>query len=87
MNNLEKYNKVFCDVMQDGQEKLASLKFKESEYWDSIGHMTLIAALEEEFDIMLETEDMMAGESAVWHLESVPDADAALLCSKTIRKA
>ena len=60
MNNLEKYNKVFCDVMQVGEEKLAGLKFKESEYWDSIGHMTLIAALEEEFDIMLETEDMMA---------------------------
>lgn len=60
MNNLEKYNKVFCDVMQVCEEKLANLKFKESEYWDSIGHMTLIAALEEEFDIMLETEDMMA---------------------------
>lgn len=60
MNNLEKYNKVFCDVMQVGEEKLANLKFKESDYWDSIGHMTLIAALEEEFDIMLETEDMMA---------------------------
>ena len=60
MNNLEKYNKVFCDVMQVGEEELANLKFKESEYWDSIGHMTLIAALEEEFDIMFETEDMMA---------------------------
>lgn len=34
-----------------------------------------------------ETEDMMAGEVAVWHLECLPDADAAKVCSETIRKA
>ena len=60
MSNLERYNKVFCEIMQVDKNQLASLKFKESEYWDSVGHMTLIAALEEEFDIMLEPEDMMA---------------------------
>ena len=60
MSNSEKYNKVFRNVMQVGDEQLADLKFKESEYWDSVGHMTLIAALEDEFDIMLETEDMMS---------------------------
>ena len=60
MSDLERYNKVFCNVMQVGEEKLVDLKFKESDYWDSVGHMTLIAALEDEFDIMLETEDMMS---------------------------
>lgn len=60
MNNIDRYNKVFCEVMQVGKEQLVELKFKESEYWDSVGHMTLMAALEEEFDIMLETEDMMS---------------------------
>lgn len=60
MNNIERYNKVFCEVMQVGEEELDGLRFKEYEYWDSVGHMTLIAALEEEFDIMLETEDMMS---------------------------
>lgn len=34
-----------------------------------------------------QTEDMMAGEVAVWHLECLPDADAAHVCSETIRKA
>ena len=34
-----------------------------------------------------EMEDMMAGEVAVWHLECLPDADAAKVCSETIRKA
>lgn len=60
MSNLERYNKVFCETMQVGEGQLEDLKFKESEYWDSVGHMTLIAALEEEFDIMLEIEDMMS---------------------------
>ena len=60
MSNLEKYNKVFCEIMQVDENQLAGLKFKESEYWDSVGHMTLIAALEDEFDIMLEPEDMMS---------------------------
>ncbi len=59
-SNLEKYNKVFCEVMQVNNDQLAGLQFKKSEYWDSVGHMTLIAALEDEFDIMLETEDMMS---------------------------
>lgn len=59
-SNLEKYNKVFREVMQVGDDQLAELKFKESEYWDSVGHMTLIAALEDKFDIMLEPEDMMS---------------------------
>lgn len=60
MSNLEKYNKVFCEIMQVDENQLMGLKFKESEYWDSVGHMTLIAALEDEFDIMLEPEDMMS---------------------------
>lgn len=60
MSNLERYNNVFCSVMQIDEGKLLGLKFKESEYWDSIGHMTLIAALEDEFDILLEPEDMMS---------------------------
>jgi len=34
-----------------------------------------------------ETEDMMAGEVNVWHLECLPDQEAAEICSKTIRKA
>ena len=34
-----------------------------------------------------ETEDMMAGEVAVWHLECLPDEAAARLCSDTIKKS
>ena len=59
MSNLDKYNKVFSEVMSVSSENLANLKFKESENWDSVGHMTLIAALEDAFDIFLEVDDMM----------------------------
>ena len=34
-----------------------------------------------------QTENLMAGEVAVWHLECLPDEAAARLCSETIRKA
>ena len=36
-----------------------NLKYNEVEEWDSIGHMTLIAALEEEYKISIETDDII----------------------------
>ena len=35
------------------------LEFNSIEEWDSIGHMGLIAALEEAFDISFETDDIV----------------------------
>jgi len=37
-----------------------SLAFARSEGWDSIAHMKLIAAIEEEFGIMMDTDDVLA---------------------------
>lgn len=59
MNNLEKYNKVFCDTLQISEDKLADLKYQDVELWDSVGHMTLMAELEDAFDIMMETDDIV----------------------------
>jgi acyl carrier protein len=36
-----------------------SLEFNSIEEWDSTAHMALVAALEENYDIMLETEDVL----------------------------
>lgn len=33
-----------------------------------------------------ETEDLMAGEVAVWHLECLPDEEAARICQEAVRK-
>lgn len=59
MTNLEKYNKVFCDSFELNESQLAGLKYQGIELWDSVGHMTLIANLEDAFDIMMETDDII----------------------------
>jgi len=60
MNNNEKYKKCFVDSLVV-KEKLINeeLKYNEIPEWDSIGHMTLIASLEETFNITLETDDII----------------------------
>ena len=39
---------------------LASIAYGETESWDSVAHMQLVAAIEESFGIMLETDDVIA---------------------------
>lgn len=59
MANLEKYNSVFVENLQITEDKLVGLKYQGVELWDSVGHMTLVAALEDAFDIMMETDDII----------------------------
>lgn len=59
MSNLEKYNGVFCETLQIEESQLNGLEYQGVELWDSVGHMTLMAALEDAFDIMLDTDDIV----------------------------
>ena len=59
MTNLEKYAQVFCEILELDVEKLTGLKYQSVELWDSVGHMSLVAALEDTFDIMLDTDDII----------------------------
>ena len=59
MTNLEKYNKVFTDTFAISEEQLSNLQYQGIEAWDSVGHMTLVSALEDAFDIMLDTDDVI----------------------------
>lgn len=59
MNHLEKYNQIFCEVFEIDPDRLSGLKYQDIELWDSVGHMSLIANLEESFDIMMETDDII----------------------------
>ncbi len=36
-----------------------SLRYAEIPQWDSVAHMALVAAIEEGFDIMIDTEDVI----------------------------
>ena len=59
MGNLEKYNEIFCENLQVTAEQLPELKYQGVELWDSVGHMTLMAALEDAFDLTLDTDDII----------------------------
>ncbi len=59
MTNLEKYNNAFMETFEITEDKLAGLKYQDIEAWDSVGHMTLVAALEDAFDIMMDTDDII----------------------------
>lgn len=59
MENLKKYNAAFSEILEIPTEKLTGLVYQGTELWDSVGHMTLIAALEDTFDIMMETDDII----------------------------
>ena len=59
MTNLEKYNQVMCDSLQVSEDQLSGLKYQDVKLWDSVGHMTLVAAIEDHFDISLDTDDII----------------------------
>ena len=60
MNNLIKYNDVFMEIFELKEEQLnESLIYNSIELGDSVGHMAMIAELEDAFDIMLETDDVI----------------------------
>ena len=60
MSNREKYDAAFMEVFEIGQDQLtSSLEYQSITAWDSVGHMALVAALEEVFDIMLEMDDII----------------------------
>lgn len=59
MNNLEKYNNAFIETFEIAEDQLEGLKYQDIEAWDSVGHMGLIAALEDAFDIMMDTDDII----------------------------
>lgn len=59
MTNSERYSKIFIEVFEVKEEELPQLRYQGIEAWDSVGHMNLIAALENEFEIMFDTDDVI----------------------------
>lgn len=59
MTNMEKYQKVFMETFGIKADKLAGLQYQDISEWDSVGHMTLISTLEDEFGIMMDTDDII----------------------------
>ena len=60
MSNQETYDNAFIETLELGQEQLGSdLLYQSVEAWDSVGHMSLMAAIEDAFDIMMDTDDII----------------------------
>ncbi len=59
MSNTEKYISTFATTFDVGADTVPALKYQDIEAWDSVGHMGLIAALEEAFSITLDTDDII----------------------------
>jgi acyl carrier protein len=60
MNNKEKYNQSFLSSLSIDDKILSeNLKYNDIPEWDSIGHMTLMSALEDAFEINIETDDIV----------------------------
>ena len=60
MTNLGKLNSIFCDVFSVEESALNS-EFNKCnvEGWDSVRQLSLTSSVEDEFDIMLDAEDIL----------------------------
>lgn len=60
MTNIEKYQQVFMDCFSVQKEELNDkFLYQSVPAWDSVGHMAMVASLEDTFGIMLEMDDII----------------------------
>jgi acyl carrier protein len=59
MSNLKKYVAAFTSTFQVEETVLPDLKYQDIAAWDSVGHMALMTALEEAFNIEMDIDDII----------------------------
>lgn len=59
MNNKEKYVQAFVESLEITEDVVEGLEYQAIPQWDSVGHMGLVAAIEDAFDIMMDTDDII----------------------------
>ena len=60
MDHLKQYKDVFCRVLNVSEDALkTNFTFKTIPQWDSVAHLSLITELEDEFDVLFESEDIL----------------------------
>lgn len=70
MENRKKYNEIFTDVFSVDESRLDEQFDRNAiSNWDSIHQLNLISYVEEVFDIMLDTEDVLNFTSYVRGIE------------------
>lgn len=59
MTNMDKYVEAFVETLDIKKEQTVGLEYQSVPAWDSVGHMGLISAIEDAFDIQFETDDIV----------------------------
>ena len=54
---------MFTELFGKSADEVKKLHYQDIPEWDSVGHMTLVSQLEDTFDIMMETDDIIDFES------------------------
>jgi len=60
VSNLQRLREAFrtsLDLPADAP--VDELQYQDNEKWDSLAHMSLVAALEDEFSVMIDTDDVI----------------------------
>lgn len=56
----EQYRKIFIQVFELPEDfEVETLQYQSITEWDSVGHMSLIARLEDEFSVSLDIDDVI----------------------------
>ena len=57
--NVELYEQCFINILKVEMSSLKGLKYQDVAAWDSVGHMSLMVEIEDTFDIMMDTDDII----------------------------
>ena len=76
MTNREKYNQTFIECFSLTEDVLnEEFVYQCIPAWDSVGHMGMIASLEDAFDIMMDIDDIVDFSSYTVGIEKLKNYD------------
>ena len=77
MDLQQRLRNTFVEALALGEDvDVENLKYRDIEEWDSVGHMALVAAIEDEFDVQFETEQVIDMSSFKVSLDMLKDLGA-----------
>ena len=58
--NTDKVKAIFMDVLDVGSDTdWGTVRYQDTEGWDSVAHMAIVAEIEDQFDIMLDVDEVL----------------------------
>lgn len=70
----DRLKSLYVEVLELPEDvDVESLKYRDIPQWDSLGHMSLVAAIEDEFGVQLDTEQVIGMSSFKVALDMLKD--------------